>query len=323
MTFLKSAIKDTVLWLYWYPFRWLVRAIPPLARYRIARILARLTYWLGWKKKPYLEELERIRTLAGGGDVNAWLLEALCHRWMTELDVFLFDRFNPENTPELMGCQGLEHLDAGLQKGRGVMLLFAHFGANQMVMPAIGHRGYTMSQLSANPLVWVEKRPNQHFSPMARKALALRWELELALPVTHVDIFGSIKGAFSCLKRNQVLGIAMDGAGGKEIVEVDFLGRKANFSVGAVEIAHRTGCEVLPTFMVLDETGRYTLHILPPMSLTRDEKGQLERQKTIQDFVIILEKYVLKHPGHYVHFLALRRFMELMEGDEPFLFDEK
>jgi len=151
---------------------------------------------------------------------------------------------------------------------------------------------------------------------MNKKALELRWEQELSLPVKHVNVFSSLKEAFFCLKHNEILGIAMDGGGGKDRIGVDFLGRKAFFSTGALEIAIRTGCTVLPVFMVRDQQGGNTMIVEPPLEIVDEGTKREMIQKSMNCFVKRLEWYVLKYPYHYLKFLALRQFMT-EQGDIP------
>ncbi|MEK7774187.1 MAG: lysophospholipid acyltransferase family protein, partial [Deltaproteobacteria bacterium] len=177
----------------------------------------------------------------------------------------------------------------------------------------IGYRGYSMSQVSAPPTVWGEKLPGKK-GAMWKRGLEIRWKHELSLPVKHINVFGTMKEVFLCLKRNEVLGIAMDGGGGKKRVATDFLGRRAFFSTGAMEIAERTRCAVLPTFIVRGGGGGHRLIIEPPMEISTGEDS-VERNTAA--FVRRLDEYVRRHPCHYLGFLAFRRFME-ENGDEPF-----
>ena len=191
-----------------------------------------------------------------------------------------------------------------------------------MVMPALGYSGYAMCQMSASPLVWKDHITHKCLSRMEEKTLELRWNHELSLPVKHIDVFGSLKGAFSCLARNEVLGVAMDGAGGKDWVEVDFLGSRALFSTGAMRIAARTGCVVLPTFLVRGDKGVNDMIIAPPLHdlAGRDDREGVKR--AVQEVARLLERYVVAHPCHYVHFLALRQMTAEKEGEPPLLLDK-
>ena len=262
-------VKDLLLWVYWHPFRRFIRSVGPSLAYRLARPAATLLA-LGarGKRAAFKRELDFIT----GGDTDPAgsrrIIRETFRVWLcNEFEMLLFPAMNAENISRFVSCSGVENLDKGLAAGKGVLLLFAHFGANQMVMPAIGYRGIKMSQLSAPPTVWEEKLPNRKFTPMETKGLELRWAHEQSLPVTHINIFGSLRRAFQCLKRNEVLGLAMDGGGGASRVTVELLGRRAAFSNGPVQIAMRTGCAVLPTFMVREPDGRSTLVIEAPLQV--------------------------------------------------------
>jgi KDO2-lipid IV(A) lauroyltransferase len=176
-----------------------------------------------------------------------------------------------------------------------------------------------MSQLSAPATVWEAVLTERRFSTMERRSMELRWQHEESLPVQHINIFGSLKEAFKCLKKNEILGVAVDGGGGKDRLAIDFLTTRALFSPGPMDIAVRTNCKVLPTFMIRDHHGKNTLVIEPPITV---ETG--ERETTIENmltaFVLRLEEYVKNYPDHYLNFLVLRRRMTT-PGERPFLLD--
>ena len=94
-----------------------------------------------------------------------------------ELEVLRYPTLNPSNIHDVCDVLGLEHLDLALNKGRGAILMIGHFGANQMIMPALGHRGYPIHQLSAPPTVWADILP-ERANPLWRQKLELRWQLE-------------------------------------------------------------------------------------------------------------------------------------------------
>lgn len=311
--------KDLVQWIYWYPFRFFVQIIPFKNVYWLGKILGTIAFHLfRGKKVSFKEELEKIFSdHLDDPTLDKIVKKAFIDGFQAELEVLFFSKLHAKNIISLVKCSGLENLDSALSKGKGVMLLFAHFGANQMIMPAVGHRGYKMNQISAPPMVWVQKLAEKKFSRMGKKALELRWNQELSLPVKHVNVFGSLKEAFLCLKNNEILGIAIDGGGGKDRIDVDFLGRKALFSTGAIEIAMRTGCIVLPVFMVRDKKGYNTMIVESPLGTFQKGTKRDIIQKNMVCFVERLEWYVLKYPYHYLKFLALRQFMT-EQGDIPF-----
>ena len=308
-------MKDILLWFYWYPLRNLIQRMPVRCVYSLARISGKFLYHVLTHKRKALEE-ELYGILGANLDnkqAKIAVRRAFINLCQTEAEMMLYSKINKRNIVIFVEPIGVRNLDNALSGGKGVMLLFAHFGANQMIMPAIGYRGNTISQLSARPTVWPEKLPDKKFTKMGKKALEIRWAQELSLPVTHINIFGSLKGVFTCLKRNEILGIAIDGGGGKKRVVVDFLGKKALVSTGAMDIALRTKCTVLPTFMIRCNNGRNKMIIEEPMDIVYSDAEDPIKKNT-QVFVKKLEEYVLRYPCHYLNFLALRTFMEGIDG---------
>ncbi|MDO8445503.1 MAG: lysophospholipid acyltransferase family protein [Deltaproteobacteria bacterium] len=316
---LKSIIRDVFKLSYLFPLRIIVQKIPFKWTFLLARWGGSVAYLvLRRKRKAFERELYCIAPISNAIDMAFEIKNTFINTLQNELELLLYPTLNKGNIDSIIVYNGMEHLDRAIKAGNGTMLVFAHFGANQMIMPAIGYRDYKMCQMSAPSTIWEEKLPNRKFSRIEKLGLRIRWEYEQSLPVTHINIFGSMKEAFLCLKRNDILGIALDGGGGKKKVSVDFLGKKALFAVGAMEIAMRSGCAVLPTFMIRGKDGRHTMIIESPLEIYTKEQCEDAVEKNTLAFVKKLEKYVLRHPSHYLNFLALRRFMEA-QGDAPFL----
>lgn len=319
--YLISRPKSVVLCCYWHPFKWMIQRLPVRWTYRLADLLAACFYAAAAKKRNRLiQQLKHLGICdAEPSHVKPIVREAFWVLTCNELEVLLYPVMNPGNIEAFVTCSGLDNLDKALSLGKGAILLFAHFGANQMVMPAIGYRGYRMSQLSAPATVWQDMMPNRAFARMEVLAMKRKWEHELTLPVEHINIFRSIKRAFVCLRKNNVLGVAIDGGWGKDRAGVVFFGRTALFSTGAAELSRRTGCPILPTFMVRQKDGRNQMIIEPPLDLDRPS-GQNDTAEAMRQFVKLHEAYVRKHPSHYLNFLDLRHRMAQI-GDTP-LFPE-
>lgn len=219
-----------------------------------------------------------------------------------EIEVLRYPFLNPDTIAGTCAIEGRDHLDAALKKGRGAIVLIGHFGANHMIMPALGHVGYRMNQLSAPPPVWAEILRETRTTRLWEKVLARKWEMEKRLPVQHINVFRFLRPAFECLERNEVLGLAFDGGGGKKWVEVDFCGRRANLSVQPAQIWKKTGAALLPTY-VYRAPGESHHRVV----ITEELPWQGDVQASLQAFVRIFEQWVWRWPEHYLHFLQMRR----------------
>lgn len=233
--------------------------------------------------------------------------EAYRQTLFNELEILRYPSLSPETVRDVVEVQGREHLDAALAKGKGAIVLIGHFGANQMIMPALGHAGYPMNQLSAPPPVWADLLRDTRTTPLWELVLARRWELEQRLPVQHINVFKFLRPALRCLHDNQVLGLAFDGGGGRRWTQVDLLARTANVSVMPAQLARKTGAVILPT-VVLRAPGeqRHRVVITPPIDVDRTRDRGQDLQRTMQRFTDVFAQWVTEHPAHYVNFLLLR-----------------
>ena len=235
-------------------------------------------------------------------DAEAILADSFALTLYNELEVLRYPSLSPESIDEVCEIDGREHLTAALAEGRGAILLIGHFGANQMIMPALGHRGYAMAQLSAPPPVWGEILHETRTTPLWERVLARRWQLEKRLPVKHVNVFRFLRPAFEVLRANGVLGLAFDGGGGKKWAQVELLGRTANVSEQPAQIWKRSGAVLLPTYVVrAPNEGRHRVVITEPL-VWQGSSGA-----SLQAFARRFEQWVWGAPENYLHFLTMRR----------------
>jgi KDO2-lipid IV(A) lauroyltransferase len=292
---MKGLIKGLIAFVMWHALRHVVRALPLRAIAFIGRsggtVLRAIS---GDKAAVMAEELRLIMPGAGEAEIDGVVRAAFVNYATSEVEVLLYPALNSRLIGRMVETEGIAHLDEALAKGRGVVLFQAHFGAFQMVMPAIGYSGYRMSQISAPATVWKGE------GGLKGGAFDLKARHEYSLPVTHIPVNSSMRPAFRALERNEILGVTVDGGGGRSVVKVGFLGREANFQQGGAEIALKTGAAVVPAFIMTEPGLRHRLIIHPPIE-AKDARA------VIQEFAGILEGYVQRRPDHYAYSLYLRR----------------
>ena len=313
-------VKDLGGLALYYPGQRLLERAPRRVLDPLARAGAAVVRWLGAEDlQAEAEALLAWRASSFGEagarapDRDALVRDALRVQMANELEVLRYGALTPENLDTTCIVEGREHLDDALARGRGVLVLLAHFGANQLVMPALGHLGYPMNQLSAPPTRWVELLAETRSTPLWARVQARRWALEQRLPVRHVDVFGFLRPAFTALARNEVLGLAFDGGGGSRWAEVPFLGRTARLSTQPVELARRTGAALLPT-LVVRATGeaRHRVVVLPEVACGA-------AHVCLRGVVAAVEPWVAAHPEQYLGFLAMRRRVGRHDGRPLFV----
>lgn len=303
--------------MYWYPLRGLLNTLPVPLMYRCASFFGNLHRFISRKKKHCLSaEWQFLAENATPGEpLDTAVQRSFVQHFQNDFEMFRYGKITNDNLDQFIICEGLEHLDQAVSEGRGVMLTFGHFGANKMIMAAIGHRGYHMNQFSTPPTVWIEKRVDRDMRGMSGRDMELRWEADCQLPSNHINIFGSLRPAYRCLKNNEILGVAIDGPGGKRKIELEWNEHKALFSLGTMDLALRTNAAVLPVYVVREPSGKNILKI--------EKQISLNRRNTPEDLAkAVVERHAaqaLTHPSYYLEFMAWRRFMNLIDGTGLFV----
>ncbi len=293
----------------YYPGQALISWSPRGALMPVAALGGDLGRWLARDGAEMREELQQLFSgEALPRPVDDIIRDAYRAAMYNELEVLRYTELTPATIRDVCEVEGLEHLDTALAAGRGAIVLIGHFGANQMIMPALGHLGYPMHQLSAPPPVWAEILRDTRTNPAWERVLQRRWDLEKRLPVEHINVFRFLRPAFDCLARNEVLGLAVDGGGGRGWTQVDLLGRTANVSTQPVQLWRKTGAALLPTMVLRARgEGRHRVVISAPLQWQDGATREAEDQANMQAFVDHFASWVRRYPEHYLQFMLMRR----------------
>ena len=225
-----------------------------------------------------------------------------------EFEVLRYPSLGPDSIGSVVEVDGREHLDEALARGKGAIVLISHFGANQMIMPALGHLGYAMNQLSAPPPVWAEILRESRTTPVWEATLNRRWALEKRLPVRHINVFRFLRPAFECLANNEVLGLAFDGGGGRGWTTASIMGRAANLSTQPIQLWRKSGAAVLPTFVVRTPgANKHRIVIEAPLEWRSGASKAEEHEQNMAAFVERFEPWLREHPDHYLQYMLMRR----------------
>lgn len=242
-------------------------------------------------------------------------------RLFNELEVLRYPSLHARNLGETVFLEGREHLDEALSHGKGAIVMIGHFGANQMIMPALGHLGYAMNQLSAPPTAWGEIRVDGRANPLWRRIQERRWALEQTLPARHIDVFGFLRPAYHCLARNEVLGLAFDGGGGSRWIPMPLGRRTAWVSTQPWQLARSTGARVVPC--VVTRTSRQRLHrveLAKGFVVQRTADRDVDVQRAADAYGGWFTRQLRRRPDHYLPYLLLRR--RVRDGDQRPFFDD-
>ena len=206
--------------------------------------------------------------------------------------------------------QGLEHLDAALAKGKGVLFLGGHIGSWELGGAALIQRGY--------PVATITKEMKGDAGSLVQHMLRDATKL-ITYPKKN-----SIKEIFKGLKRNEAIMLMIDqNMTASEGEFVDFMGYPACTLNSLAVIAERTGAAVIPGSICRNPDGlTHKLIIWPEMGL---EKPFDERKKNVthntERFSRKLEEMIELAPDQWlwIH----KRWKTRPEGETENPFDYK
>ena len=184
-----------------------------------------------------------------------------------------------------------------LGEGRGLILLTAHVGSWQAMLPAL-----SLLNTPVNLLIQREE------GDVDRHYFELRGE---ACPFRIVDPRGFLGGAIemvSALKRGEVLCVMGDRVFGEArgMLSVDFLGAPAPFPTGPYKIAAATGAPIAVLFSVKTGPATYQMVLAGVLRVPeRAGRGTLGYRPFVESFVRLLEGCVREHPFQFFNFFDM------------------
>lgn len=255
------------------------------AHYALGETIARLLprSWVG----PMAERLARTygRLSADAESVRDNLRDALPGRTESDLrgltsevfarfSAYLVDLFYArekgfEPFERRLRCDGLEHLDRAVARGRGVVVASAHLGHWERAGMALARLGYPIKALAV-----------RHRDPAVERFFDERRRGH-GLGIIHLG--GSMRECYRHLGAGGMLGVNADRLYGEGGVPVKFLERTVLFPQGPARIAARCGSPVVTAFMTMEAGERLHLRIGEELSghdatgITEAFAGRLER----------------------------------------------
>jgi KDO2-lipid IV(A) lauroyltransferase len=202
------------------------------------------------------------------------------------IDCFL-QLAEPERARRKIAIEGIEHLEAALAIGNGVIALGAHIGNFVLVGTRLGSDGYRVSTLFRMP-----------------EDARLRALIERHLPSFYQQVISSrprraaIRTMAERLKRNEIVFILGDNLKqGK--VETSLFGRRVYTPRGPVSLALRTGAALLPMYLVRSYDGKLRLVIDPELLLIRSGSVYEDVSGNTRRIVGYLEGLIGRYPDQW------------------------
>lgn len=296
----ESILRDVLRLCIWYPFRWLILLLPPMAGIWCITRLGDLHCMLSKGKRRWLHDnLTRLQPDIAPEKARQEVRRYLRVHYLNQLSIFVFPSLTPATLSRLLAWRGLEHLEAARAQGRGVVLAHPHFGPVHLPLFALGTLGYAVKQIgkpSDEGLSWIGRNV----------AFRLRLRYEGRMPAEIVPVGSDYRRVFRHLKENNLVMITADGAGDMAMhgrhEPLEFFGHTMQFPLGAASLALRTNAVLLPLFVHPGAHTPWQCTIEAPITMPADADATTAASFAAREFVARYTPYVAQWPG-CMHFL--------------------
>jgi KDO2-lipid IV(A) lauroyltransferase len=230
------------------------RLLPDRAFGPLGRTVGRLA-WTAMPRyrRVALANLER----AFGAEWSAARREAVArasfgHLGTTLVEFFLRQpRLTMEEVEREVRFEGREHFDAAFARGRGVLLITAHYGNWELMGPRLARAGYQVSAVSRT----ADDPGIEAMIESIRTRCGLR----------QIPRKQAAREGLAALRRNEILAILLDQNTLTGGVFVPFFGYPASTATGPAVFALKTGAALVPTFCLREADGTHTMRAWPPI----------------------------------------------------------
>jgi KDO2-lipid IV(A) lauroyltransferase len=232
---------------------------------------------------------DNLRHVLGREPTRREVVRVFHHGALNYWDTLALPHFTYEQVLRLVDLRGIEHLDAALARGSGVICAGPHLGSVAFVAQILPALGYPVVGL-VEPF-----QPVEVFDFFARQRQALGTRL-------FASGTAGFREMLLALRRNEVVGLVADRDVTGTGPVIPFFGSPTRFPDGPAALSIRTGAPLLIGVTIRRRDGRFDgcLEPVPRPQPTGDRK---------QDVLLLtraiaerLEYYVANHPEQWTVF---------------------
>jgi len=200
------------------------------------------------------------------------------------LDLIRIPRMKPEQIKAQVTPHGVHHLVEALARGKGVMLVTAHFGSFDIAVQLLAVH-------SVRTTIPVEALKPQR---LLDHVVSLRRNKGLnIIPAKS----GALQAMLGALRNGEIVLIACDRDVTGEAPKALFFGEETRLPDMAVRLALRTGAAIIPVFNLRRDDGRYDVYVEPPIEVA--SSGRANVAEHMNEVIRVVEKYIKSCPEQW------------------------
>lgn len=205
------------------------------------------------------------------------------HLGITLVEFFLRQpRITPEEVEREVRFEGQEHFEEAFARGKGAILVTAHYGNWEMMGPRLARAGYQVSAVSRT----ADDPGTERMIESIRTRSGLR----------QIPRREAARQGLAALRRNEVLAILLDQNTLEGGIFVPFFGHPASTATGPAQFSIRTGAALVPTFCLRESDGTHTMKAWPPIYPDASNDRAAEVRRLTAEVTHVIELQIRERP---------------------------
>ena len=224
-------------------------------------------------------------------------------------DVMLYPSMSMQELDQRVTIRNPEHIAEGLARGKGIIIVSAHFGNMDLPSAVLAHR----------------------FAPIALVSEALR-------PQQLMDYLTKIRGdrqvnmntydraprkMIEALKRNEMAAFLIDFGVthhfDMHIVPVTLFGAETKFPTGPAQMALLTGASIIVGHAHVADNGHIDVYTNPPLVVSRTKDRKHDIEAGMQKIAKLMEDFIRLYPEQWYIFRPMWSDAETLKRNIPSL----
>lgn len=279
----------------YYLFRIAVIIAPRLPRW-LTWLIAYMVGWIAWlvatktrkqalRNMLYVPGPHMLNSAAGRRRLRRSVQAKFRYNVMNYLALFSVPARRPEQILSDITVEGVEHLEAALARGKGVVLFSAHMGPFDYIVQWMAIQGYDTT-------IPVERLQDQRVLD-----LITRLRGRNGLHILPLGGSAPMRTLLQRLRANKIVLLTADRAIEGKSRELPFFGTLARMPIGVAQLVQRTGATPLGAFSWYAPDGTIHGHFLPLAQEQYEQEDDLQRA-----ILALLEQEIRKHPEQWMAF---------------------
>jgi KDO2-lipid IV(A) lauroyltransferase len=204
---------------------------------------------------------------------------------------YFYELFRLPDTPKAwidahIDVRGIEHLDAAITAGNGVVLALPHLGNWDFAGAWLAGQGHAVTVV-AEPV-----EPPELFDWFIETRHRLGMRVIALSPTAGAE-------TLAALRANEAVCLLCDRDLTGDGVTVEFFGEQTTLPAGPATLALRSGAPLLPVGCYFRPGGRHEIRILPPIATQRAGRIRADVGRVTQELARRFEELIRAEPEHW------------------------